>query len=66
VKSWFQAFAFSEGQLVPLRFGQLQETDTHYFATDNKGSFNYRLIYRFTLPVGLSLFTTFFCSPNTS
>lgn len=33
------------------RFGQLQETDTHYFATDGRGSFNYRLIYRFTLPV---------------
>ena len=33
------------------RFGQLQETDTHYFAVDGKGSFNYRLLYRFTLPV---------------
>ena len=35
-----------------MRFGETQETDTHYFATDGKGSFNYRNIYRFTLPVG--------------
>ena len=32
------------------RFGEMQETDTHYFAIDGKGSFNYRLIYRFTPP----------------
>ena len=33
------------------RFGSTQSTDTHYFATDGKGSFNYRLVYRFTIPV---------------
>ena len=33
------------------RFGQVQETDTHYFASDGKGSFNYRIIYRFSIPV---------------
>ena len=33
------------------RFGSTQTTDTHYFATDGKGSFNYRLLYRFTIPV---------------
>jgi hypothetical protein len=32
------------------RFGETQTTDTHFFATDGKGSFNYRLIYRFTIP----------------
>jgi hypothetical protein len=33
------------------RFGQVQETDTHYFASEGKGSFNYRIIYRFSIPV---------------
>ena len=33
------------------RFGSTQTTDTHYFATDGKGSFNYRLLYKFTIPV---------------
>ena len=33
------------------RFSETRETDTHYFSDEHKASFNYRLVYRFTLPV---------------
>ena len=33
------------------RFTQAQETDTHWFATDGRGSFNFRNIFRFELPI---------------
>ena len=33
------------------RFSESQETDTHWFATDGRGSFNFRNIFRFELPV---------------
>lgn len=33
------------------RFSEGQETDTHWFATDGRGSFNFRNIFRFELPV---------------
>jgi len=33
------------------RFSESQETDTHWFATDGRGSFNFRNIFRFEIPV---------------
>lgn len=33
------------------RFSESQETDTHWFATDGRGSFNYRNIFKLELPV---------------
>jgi hypothetical protein len=33
------------------RFTEAQETDTHWFATDGRGSFNFRNIFRFELPI---------------
>ena len=33
------------------RFSESQETDTHWFATDGRGSFNFRNIFKFELPI---------------